>query len=380
MARVVAQAGSAQLTVPGAPPVQALVAAALAANGGAGVPVLVVTAGERDADQVAAVLRCFVPDRRVEVFPAWETLPHERLSPRADTVGRRLAVLRDLPHPGANGAVDVLVAPVRSVLQPLAPGLGDLVPVELRPGDTAELDDVARALVDAAYTRVDLVEKRGEFAVRGGLLDVCPPTEPHPVRVEFWGDEVDELRYFAAADQRSLDERPDRLWAPPCRELLLTDEVRARAAALAQQHPELVEVLDKLAEGIPVEGMESLGPALLDGGDSTELLLDCLPRGTHVVLCDPERIRTRAHDLVRTSEQLLQASWAAAAVGGKVPIDLGAAAFRTLADVRAAAAALGQPWWSVSPFAVAQSRAAAPDEPWLDASATPSTVDDDTIA
>src|SRR5439155_26769 len=83
------------------------------------------------------------------------------------------------------------------------------------------------ALVDAAYTRVDLVEKRGEFAVRGGLLDVFPPTEPHPVRVEFWGDEVDELRYFAAADQRSLDERPERLWAPPCRELLLTDAVRA---------------------------------------------------------------------------------------------------------------------------------------------------------
>ena len=91
---------------------------------GAGVPVLVVTAGERDADQVADLLRCFVPGRRVETFPAWETLPHERLSPRADTVGRRLAVLRDLTHPGENGTIDVLVAPVRSVLQPLAPGPG----------------------------------------------------------------------------------------------------------------------------------------------------------------------------------------------------------------------------------------------------------------
>ena len=137
-----------------------------------------------------------------------------------------------------------------------------------KPGDEADLEDVARALVDAAYTRVELVEKRGEFAVRGGLLDVFPPTEPHPVRVEFWGDEVDELRYFSAADQRSLDERPDRLWAPPCRELLLSPEVRARAAALAVEHPELVEVLGKLAEGIAVEGMESLIPALIGGRDA----------------------------------------------------------------------------------------------------------------
>src|SRR3954468_22459503 len=342
MARVVAAAGQAGMAVTAPPPAQPLVAAALAARrGGAGVPVLVVTAGERDADATADLLRCFLPDRRVETFPAWETLPHERLSPRADTVGRRLAVLRDLTHPGANGTVDVLVASVRSVLQPLAPGLGDLVPVELKPGDSAELDDVARALVDAAYTRVELVEKRGEFAVRGGLLDVFPPTEPHPVRVEFWGDEVDEVRYFAAADQRSLDERPERLWAPPCRELLLTADVRARAAQLAVDHPELAEVAGKLAEGIAVEGMESLIPALISGGGGAgqgtghamELLTELVPRGTHVLVCDPERVRSRAADLVRTAEEFLAASWQTAAAAGQAPIDLGASSFRALEDV-----------------------------------------------
>ena len=311
-------------------------------------PVLVVTAGERDADAVADQLRCFLPDRRTAVFPAWETLPHERLSPRADTVGRRLAVLRDLTHPGQNGTIDVLVAPVRSVLQPLAPGLGDLVPVELKPGDTAELDDVARALSDAAYTRVELVEKRGEFAVRGGLLDVFPPTEPHPVRVEFWGDEVDELRYFSAADQRSLDERPDRLWAPPCRELLLTAEVRERAAALAHLHPGLLEILGKLAEGIAVEGMESLTPALIEG--DLQLLTDLVPAGTHVLVCDPERVRSRAADLVRTAEEFLAASWATAAEAGEAPLDLGASTFRGLADVEAAARGRGLPWWSTGAF------------------------------
>ncbi|MCU1607379.1 MAG: mfd, partial [Modestobacter sp.] len=350
MASVVAKAGSAELAVTAPPSVQPLVAAALAATGsGAGVPVLVVTAGERDADAVVDLLRCVVPDRRVEVFPAWETLPHERLSPRADTVGRRLAVLRDLAHPDAGAGIDVLVAPVRSVLQPLAPGLGELVPVELKAGQSADLEDVARALSDAAYTRVELVEKRGEFAVRGGLLDVFPPTEPHPVRVEFWGDEVDELRYFSAADQRSLDDRPERLWAPPCRELLLTDEVRARAAALAVKHPELAEVAGKLAEGIAVEGMEALTPALI-GDARMELLTDLVPRGTHVLVLDPERVRSRAADLVRTAEEFLAASWSTAAEAGQVPIDLGASSFRDLEDVADAARGRGLPWWTTGAF------------------------------
>ncbi|ROP30102.1 transcription-repair coupling factor [Couchioplanes caeruleus] len=339
-----------------------------AAIGGAARPVLAVTATSREADDLAAALGCLISPDGVAVYPSWETLPHERLSPRSDTVGRRLAVLRRLAHPAEAGAepLQVVVAPVRSLLQPQLKGLGDLEPVELRPGGEAALEDVARRLSDMAYARVDLVTKRGEFAVRGGILDVFPPTDEHPSRVEFWGDEVEEIRTFAVADQRTI-EAAERLWAPPCRELLLTPAVRARAAELAQQHPELGEILDKLAEGIPVEGMESLAPALLQGTDSMELLIDCMPAGTHVLLCDPERIRTRAHDLTRTSDEFLEASWAAAAVGGQAPIDVGAAAFRTLADVRAHAATLHQPWWTVSPFGLAEAdERPATDMPWLE--------------
>ena len=117
------------------------------------------------------------------------------------------------------------------MLQPQVKGLADLAPGRAQPSaHSAELDDVVRRLADAAYTRVDLVERRGEFAVRGGIVDVFPPTEEHPLRVEFWGDEVEEIRSFSVADQRTL-ETVERLWAPPCRELLLTDEVRRRAAA-----------------------------------------------------------------------------------------------------------------------------------------------------
>ncbi|TDC12698.1 transcription-repair coupling factor [Streptomyces sp. 8K308] len=330
---------------------------AVAALAGAGRPVLAVTATGREAEDLAAALRSLLPvaDAVVE-FPAWETLPHERLSPRADTVGRRLAVLRRLAHPRADdpgaGPVSVVVAPIRAVLQPQVKGLGDLEPVSLRAGATADLGRVTEALAAAAYSRVELVEKRGEFAVRGGILDVFPPTEEHPLRVEFWGDDIEEIRYFKVADQRSLEVAEHGLWAPPCRELLLTDEVRARAAELARAHPELDELLGKIAEGIAVDGMESLAPVLVD---DMELLVDVLPAGAMTVVCDPERVRTRAADLVATSQEFLQASWAAAAMSdtGEAPIDVGAASLRGLAEVRERAAELGMPWWSVSPFSQA---------------------------
>ena len=315
----------------------------------AGRTVLAVTPTAREAEDLVAALGDLVDPAEIGYYPSWETLPHERLSPRSDTVGRRLAILRRLRHPGTgatDGPLRVVVTPVRSMLQPQVKGLGDLAPVALAPGDTAPLEDVVRRLADAAYTRVDLVEKRGEFAVRGGIVDVFPPTEEHPLRVEFWGDDVDEIRSFAVADQRTL-EAVDRLWAPPCRELLLTDDVRRRAAELGQQHPQLVELTDKIAAGIAVEGMESLAPVLVD---EMELLVDLMPDDTHVLVVDPERARSRAHDLVATSEEFLGASWAAAAGGGTAPIDLGAASYRAIADVRQHSLGLGRPWWTMSPF------------------------------
>ncbi|WP_418059992.1 transcription-repair coupling factor [Pimelobacter simplex] len=312
-------------------------------------PVLVVTATTREAEQLVAELGDLLDPTSIAYYPSWETLPHERLSPRSDTVGRRLAVLRRLCHPGtdaATGPVQVVVAPVRSMLQPQVKGLGDLTPVELATGDSADIDDVVVGLVGAAYTRVDLVEKRGEFAVRGGIVDVFPPTEEHPLRVEFFGDDVDEIRTFAVADQRTI-EKVERLWAPPCRELLLTDAVRERAAELGRTHPQLLEITDKLAQGIAVEGMEALIPALVD---ELELLVDLMPDDTRVLVLDPERARARAHDLVATSEEFLAASWATAASGGQAPIDLQAASYHALGDVRTHARERGQSWWTFSPF------------------------------
>ncbi|MEU6740606.1 transcription-repair coupling factor [Streptosporangium sandarakinum] len=335
------------------PALRPFAVAALARDGaeGGGRTVLAVTATGREAEDLAAAVGSLLDPATVAVFPAWETLPHERLSPRSDTVGQRLAVLRRLAHPiegdAAAGPLRVIVAPVRAVLQPIVRGLGDLSPVRLRAGDDADLDQVVARLVENGYNRVDMVEKRGEVAVRGGLLDVFPPTEEHPLRLEFWGDSVEEIRWFKVADQRSLEAAEEGLFAAPCRELLLTDDVRARARELAERHPALAEILDQLADGVAMEGMEAFAPVL---AGEMDLLLDHLPARSAVFVCDPERIRSRAEDLVRTSQEFLEASWINAASGGEAPIDLGAAAFRSLEDVRERAGELGQPWWSIAPF------------------------------
>ncbi len=313
--------------------------------------VLAVTATAGEAEELTAALGSLLGPSNVACFPAWETLPHERLSPRSDTSGQRLAVLRRLAHPDPadprSGPLAVVAAPVRSLLQPMVSGLGELEPVRLVPGQSADLEQILTALVDIGYARVDLVEKRGELAVRGGILDVFPPTEEHPLRVEFWGDTVEEVRSFKVADQRSLGTVADGIWAPPCRELLLDASVRGRAKELASEWPGLSEILGKIADGIAVEGMEALALALTD---RMELLLDYVPAGGIVLACDPERIAARAADLVRTSQEFLEASWVSAAAGGQVPIDLGAAAFRPVDEVRAAAADLRVGWWTITPF------------------------------
>jgi transcription-repair coupling factor (superfamily II helicase) len=349
------------------PSLRPLLAAALS-----GTFVLAVTATAREAEDLAAGLRAFIPKETVATFPGWETLPHERLSPRSDTVGQRIAVLRRLKHPGAEGDPDgplrAVITPVRSLLQPIVADLGDLAPVSLNTGQAAELDDTIARLVEIGYSRTDLVGSRGEMAVRGGIVDVFPPTEEHPLRIEFLGDAVEEIRYFKVADQRSIGPADHGLWAPPCRELLLTETVRERAKELADEHPGLRDVLGKLAEGIAVEGMEAFAPVL---AERMELLVDYVPPQGVVLACDPERVRARAEELVSTSREFLEASWVNAAAGGEAPIDLGAAAFQPIEAIQEAAADNNVPWWTIAPFGVTDDQTRNPSTFGIPASPAP---------
>lgn len=370
IAEIAGRPGTESVTVVAPRALQPFVAAALAAPGpiGAGVPLLIAAATGREAEDLASSLRALLPDRNVVVFPSWETLPHERLSPSSDTVGRRVAILRRLAHPDAADPlvqpVDVVVASIRAILQPMAAGLGDVEPVRMTVDSTADLTETVQHLVDMGYDRVDLVERRGQLAVRGGILDVFPPTEEHPLRVEFWGDSVEEIRSFAVSDQRSLELAPDGVFAAPVRELLLTPAVRERAGRLAEGVPVLSDMCEQLAQGICVEGMEALTPVLVG---SMTTLLEIMPAHASVVVLDPERIRSRSHDLVRTAEEFLAASWHNAAVGNQTPIDLSGSSYLSIDDIRAISARSHRQWWDVTPLTVdAQTH----DEPVVDLGGT----------
>ncbi|PKI92188.1 transcription-repair coupling factor [Actinomycetales bacterium SN12] len=310
---------------------------------------LVITPTGRRAESVAAALAAYLDDAEILTFPAWETLPHERLSPSPDTVGKRLDTLRRIVTWTGEKPL-VVVASVRAALQPLAANLGDAAPLELRVGGRGiELEDAVEQLVERAYSRVDMVSRRGEFAVRGGILDVFPPTADHPLRVEFFGDEVDQIRAFSVADQRSLPGDVESVSLAASRELLLTAEVRERAGELVGRFPAMSAMLEKMSQGIPVEGMESLLP-VVSGPLMT--LVEYLPEGSATAVVDPERASSRAQNLGETNREFLDAAWSAATSGASAPIDLGAGDFISLGRMREIVHERDGVWWRVTPFAV----------------------------
>ena len=291
-----------------------------------------VTATASDAEALTEDVAAFLGRDRVDCFPAWETLPHERLSPRSETVAGRLSLLHRLaPARDGNGTDEtglaVLGVSAKAMMQPLAPGLDLIHPVRVTKGDRLELEDLLERLVAAGYQRTDMVERRGEVAVRGGLVDLFPPGDDHPVRVEFWGDQVEGIRSFAVASQRSLTELPS-VEAFPCREVRLTAAERSRARQLAAEVPVAGDLLARVAEGLDVEGVESLLPLLYD---RLPTLPDYLPAGSVLVLVDPKRTLDRAEEIRKQAEEAMQASWATAAEGGRAPVE--GAAYKPLEQV-----------------------------------------------
>ena len=235
----------------------------------------------------------------VELFPAWETLPFERVSPNVETMGRRLRVLWRLSNPDLHPErlPDVIVAPVRALIQGLAPLAPETAePVSIRPGDQLDPQDLVARLVATGYRREYQVEHRGEIAVRGSIVDVYPSTADVPVRIDLWGDEVDRLTTFAVADQRSVADI-EEVEIFGCRELLPTDAVRRRAAELTAEEPWGRDQWERLSEGQLFEGMESWLP-WLTGRSEPEVLPDRLGPAAQIVLVEPRRMRDRGGELL----------------------------------------------------------------------------------
>ena len=293
---------------------------------------LVVTATGREAEELSEALAELDPTAEILEFPSWETLPHERLSPSPETVGKRVRVLQRLTRLQQNPPTNnvYVLASIRAALQPVVAGLGEHHALELETGKDYLLPELSLKLVELAYERVDMVTRRGEFAARGGILDIFPTTAEHAVRLEFFGDELEEIRPFSVSDQRSLPGAAvPTVEVYPAREVIITPSVAAKAREMEHEFPNLTAMLSKIAEGIPVEGMESLAPVLVD---SMVPFSNYLPEAATVIILGPEKAAARAASLVETNDEFLHAAWDAAAEGAKAPIDLSAGGFLPIKD------------------------------------------------
>ncbi len=259
------------------------------------------------ASQVADEVSAFFPAGEVLLFPAWETLPFERVSPSVETMGRRLEVLWRITDESRYPSV--IVASMRALLQQLGPDTPHIEPTIIRKGASVDPDELMHTLIAGGYRREELVEHRGEVARRGAIIDVFPSTAPGPVRIDLWGDEVDRLTTFSVHDQRS-DEDLEDVQIFPARELVMSDVVRSRAESLIASEPWGREHWERLSEGLLFDGMESWLPWLTR---EPVLLTDVLPERSKMVLVEPRRMLDRSKDLLAEEADLARAlasSWA----------------------------------------------------------------------
>lgn len=266
---------------------------------------LVIAATSREAENLRQAFAALLPEADSTELPAWETLPHERLSPARETTGKRLLALAAL-RKSANKPF-ILVASVRAVLQTISPFTAEATPLTLQVGtNTGAISELAVGLIELGYERVDMVTKRGQFAVRGGILDIFPVTAASAVRVDFFGDEIESLKEFAVSDQRSQNDIAElAIW--PARELLLTPEVTAKAEKLLRATSGMrQEMLHKIAAGVSCEGMESLIPQLVE---KQYAITELLPANSMVTVFSPEKVASRAVSLAATNAEFLAASW-----------------------------------------------------------------------
>ena len=264
-------------------------------------PVLVVAPTHGEAERLVHDLRAYLAPEEVKLFPAWETLPFERVSPSVHTMGVRSRVLHRVSE--HDETLRVIVAPVKALAQRLSDL--DTLPESIRiaKGTEVELEDLVARLVHLGYRREYQVEHRGEIAVRGSIVDIYPSTADVPVRVDLWGDEVDRLSEFSPADQRSTHEL-DSVTIYAARELLPSDAVTARAEKLIETEAWGRANWEKLANSLVFDGMESWLPWLVE---ADAVLPDLLGAEAQIVLVEPRRIRDRASEVLGEEAALAEA-------------------------------------------------------------------------
>ena len=254
-------------------------------------PLFAVVPGERASEELYDDVGLF--SDTVWQLPAWGTLPFEHVSPNQVTMAHRAEALFHLQN-GAPGTI--VIASVRAATQRLSPCTFE--PIVVEAGSEHGFDRLVAELTVHGYHRTDRVEARGEYAVRGGIIDVFPAQGNTAYRIEFWGDEVDEIRTFTVGSQRSV-EAVRSIDVFPARELRPDPAVRTRAEELREQQPWAVETWDRIAAGLTFQGIESWLPWMADERSAFDL-----QTRRYTVVFDPVQAQARSEELRKEEADL----------------------------------------------------------------------------
>ena len=244
----------------------------------------------RDAQRLAAFQTAasfFAPDVEVLTLPAWDCLPYDRVSPNAEVVAQRLSTLSRLVRDGSAGAPVIVATTINAITQRLPPR--DWVAqssLSLKPGNRADMDELVAWLVRDGFERTGTVRETGEFAVRGGILDMFPPGREAPIRLDFFGDTLESIRSFDPETQRTIAQERE-LSLIPMSELGLDEAAisRFRSAYVARFGVPSTDdpLYTAVSEGRRHHGMEHWLPlfherldTLFDYVGSAPVMLDAL--------------------------------------------------------------------------------------------------------
>jgi transcription-repair coupling factor (superfamily II helicase) len=252
-------------------------------------PVIYVSQDEEASEKALTDFKTYLGEDAVALYPSWEIQPYEIRAPHAENIGDRLKVLYDIQ----NGIRRIICVPAAAVAEPTIEK-DDLskLPIRIKKGDPVDSDDLTSRLINMGFVRRSIVEQLGDFAVRGGIIDIFPATTPEPIRIELFGDEVDSLRSFSVLTQRSLS-RINSIVVLPLREIPVdSDAVEIVAESLSQD--EAIALHQALGPNHAYDGLEFFRQ-LFTAGKST--IFDFLTEDTIVVKDDFESITSELEEL-----------------------------------------------------------------------------------
>ena len=287
----------------------AVAAAAISRHEG---PALVVVSRADRAETLAAALGEYLPERAVTIWPALDALPYEQLPYDLQTATERVALLDSLRATPAGAPAPVIVTPAHGLLQLLMPP-ADLAGATrvLRAGVRQTQDELIRWAAEHGYQLAPLVYEPGQLARRGGIVDIFPPEADAPLRIDFFGDEIDSIRSFDPHSQRSRERlRTVRLLPPSELALWRLPEAAAALRGLddtdlrPEVRTEWRRMLEQMAMGQVPASVDLFAPYL---ADSAAGLLDYLPANTRIVIDEPAAIKLIASQLEQQARELCDA-------------------------------------------------------------------------